>query len=76
MKVGGSSLGVGCDRALAEEGPGVLAAMLVVVEVVVWVFKASHSDSVQEVDCILCQQFSQKGLLVHLLLSSVMYIPK
>ena len=39
---------------LAEEGPGVLAAMLVVVELVVWVLEASQfdSDSVQEVDCI------------------------
>ena len=60
VKVGSSSLGLGCDRALAEEGPGVLAAMLVVVEVVVWVLGTSQfdSDSVQEVDCILCQQFN------------------
>ena len=59
VKVGGS-LRLGCDRVLAEEGPGVLAAMLVVVEVVVWVLRASQfdSDSVQEVYCISCQQFA------------------
>ena len=60
MKVGGSLLGRGCDRATAEEGPGVLAAMLVLVEEVVWTLGASQfdSDSVHEVDGILCQQFS------------------
>ena len=60
VKVGGSFLGMGCDRATAEEGPGVLAAMLVLVEEVVWALGASQFDldSVHEVDCILCQQFS------------------
>ena len=52
-------LSLGCDKILAEEGPGVLAAILVVVEVVVWLLGASQFDldSVQ-VDCILCEEFS------------------